>query len=404
MAKIKIGIVTPTFPPKGGGIATTHFNIYQLLKDDYAVRVFAYNDDSLDNYDSNVIHRKSNKIIANLLKNLVRIYLKKYDKTGQFKLVPRIMETAHGVYKLNAHIKKFNPDFLIVPDNYIPLYWLRKRNASKIIWFSHNNYRRFRDNPLIKPSSWIDNDVACSMERRAIRKADIVISPSKYMLDIFYDSYKINIPQFVIPNFIKIDLDSIQSIDIRDIIKIESRLPVVYIPSVNEENKGNRYVIEIMRRMYHELNGEVGFYLSGGLTSEMKFELDNLKIIIPYYSPGVTSWIQNLAFIKSCNLCLSPTLIENFSNAFVEAFSLSKPIVTFDVGGNKEIVDDGLNGYIVPYLDVDQLVNKACSLLRDVERLKSFSQEAKRKAQEFSDIERLKLQYSLLFNKVLNNK
>ncbi|NJO68989.1 MAG: glycosyltransferase family 4 protein, partial [Bacteroidetes bacterium] len=200
MKRYKIGIVTPTYPPKGGGIATAHFNIYQLLKDEHEVKVYAYNDIPEKN-EGDIVKRKTPKWLIPIINLVAGIYLKRFRQKVNYVNVTRILQCAVGAWLLNKPIRSFAPDFLIVPDNNVPLYWIRKGNY-KILWFTRNNYLRFRNNPLISNYNWLDLDIACSMERRALSKADAVLSPSQYMIGEYHRAFKKKLPIYVIHNFI----------------------------------------------------------------------------------------------------------------------------------------------------------------------------------------------------------
>lgn len=46
------------------------------------------------------------------------------------------------------------------------------------------------------------------------------------------------------------------------------------------------------------------------------------------------------------------------SNVLLESCASARPIITTDRSGCKEIVDDGINGYIVKQQDTNDLINK----------------------------------------------
>lgn len=56
---------------------------------------------------------------------------------------------------------------------------------------------------------------------------------------------------------------------------------------------------------------------------------------------------------------------EGFSNSILEYMNLGKPTVCTDVGGNPEIVQDGINGFLVSIGDVNGLADRICRLLAD---------------------------------------
>ena len=56
-------------------------------------------------------------------------------------------------------------------------------------------------------------------------------------------------------------------------------------------------------------------------------------------------------------------MIESFGMANLEANFCNVPVVTFDVGGNKELIEDGQNGFVVPLMDMEAMILKTCDIL-----------------------------------------
>jgi glycosyltransferase involved in cell wall biosynthesis len=203
------------------------------------------------------------------------------------------------------------------------------------------------------------------IESRALAKIDAVICPSNYMKDMFISTFGNKIPVSVLPNLIDNKfIESIEAVSVNKKIDLDPGFPVVYIPSGGSSVKGERFVIEIIRRLAVRYNYKIGFYISGGLSSVQTEELEILgrysKLV---FSPGVVDNIANIGLIKSCKICVSPTMIESFGMANLEANFCNVPVVTFDVGGNKELIEDGQNGFVVPILDIEAMLLKTCDIL-----------------------------------------
>ncbi len=49
--------------------------------------------------------------------------------------------------------------------------------------------------------------------------------------------------------------------------------------------------------------------------------------------------------------------IEAFGNTCMEALACGTPVISYDVGGPTEMIEDGVSGYLVPHKNVDALVN-----------------------------------------------
>lgn len=69
--------------------------------------------------------------------------------------------------------------------------------------------------------------------------------------------------------------------------------------------------------------------------------------------------------LATCEIFVFPTLHEGFSYSLLEAMSAGCAIVTTDVCGNKEAIDDGVNGFCVPSRSGEALAEKVMRYLDD---------------------------------------
>lgn len=60
-------------------------------------------------------------------------------------------------------------------------------------------------------------------------------------------------------------------------------------------------------------------------------------------------------FLRALDLLVVPSLAEGISNAILEAMSCGLPIAATDVGGNRELIEDGVSGTLIPSGDVGAL-------------------------------------------------
>lgn len=67
--------------------------------------------------------------------------------------------------------------------------------------------------------------------------------------------------------------------------------------------------------------------------------------------------------IAACDIGVLSSRSESFSNAVVEYMAVSLPVVTTDVGGAQEAVDEGINGFIVPIGDAAGMGKRIIELL-----------------------------------------
>ena len=80
--------------------------------------------------------------------------------------------------------------------------------------------------------------------------------------------------------------------------------------------------------------------------------------------------------------CLSSDY-EGMSNAMLEAICLGLPIVTTLVSGVKELVKDGVNGYVVPVKDTSAFSKALDKILSEVKQQEKISEENRKMASRF---------------------
>ena len=82
----------------------------------------------------------------------------------------------------------------------------------------------------------------------------------------------------------------------------------------------------------------------------------------------------------------------------LEAASMGKPIVTTDNVGCREVVDDGVNGFLVPVKDSKALAKKIKILIENETMRDEFGKASRKKAVEEFDVKVVVEQYLRLYN------
>jgi glycosyltransferase involved in cell wall biosynthesis len=66
-----------------------------------------------------------------------------------------------------------------------------------------------------------------------------------------------------------------------------------------------------------------------------------------------------ITYYSKAEATILSSLYEGFPNVLIESISLGTPVVSFDCkSGPNEIIENGINGYLVNYLDVNDLESK----------------------------------------------
>ncbi len=150
---------------------------------------------------------------------------------------------------------------------------------------------------------------------------------------------------------------------------IESEDVVVGMVAKLEERKAYKYFIEAAAELVRHKNNLKFLIVGHG------DEKERLKIMVKDKHLEdhiiITGYRTDVAKVISIfDIAVLTSLWEGLPEVLVQAATLSKPVVTFDVDDAREVVHDSLNVVILSIKDVEELVTKI-RLLLDDEVLKS---------------------------------
>ncbi len=107
---------------------------------------------------------------------------------------------------------------------------------------------------------------------------------------------------------------------------------------------------------------------------ELKDDLIKLARNIGIYSDCVfTGWRKDIdALYKIMDIVALTSLNEGTSVSIIEALASAKPVVVTDVGGVRDIVEDGRSGLIVPSRDIGAFAKAVTALINDKAKRERF--------------------------------
>lgn len=138
-----------------------------------------------------------------------------------------------------------------------------------------------------------------------------------------------------------------------------------------EPQKGHIYSIEAAKRIVVE-NPRAKFLFAG--SGYYREELERL-VSENALSQSIifTGYRTDIAEVMSTfDILLLTSIREGLPQVFVQASLLGKPIVTFDVEGSNQIVNETKNGFVVPLKDVNQLVERLKYLINNLSLAKEI--------------------------------
>jgi glycosyltransferase involved in cell wall biosynthesis len=93
---------------------------------------------------------------------------------------------------------------------------------------------------------------------------------------------------------------------------------------------------------------------------------------------GATDKVADL--LSAMDVFVLPSLLEGMSNTLLEALATGLPVLATRVGGNCEVVEDGVSGYLFNPQNAGELSIRLRSLLHDQDRRQRFGRAARERA------------------------
>ena len=108
--------------------------------------------------------------------------------------------------------------------------------------------------------------------------------------------------------------------------------------------------------------------------------------------------------LNELNVFCVTSISESFGVAVVEAMSCEIPVVATNTDGFKEVVDDGINGYIVNVNDIDGIATKFEKILNDKNLGQSIGKNGRKKVLEMYDWNKNVDQMSKIYSQMILKK
>ncbi len=107
------------------------------------------------------------------------------------------------------------------------------------------------------------------------------------------------------------------------------------------------------------------------------------------------------AILRQASLFWLTSRWEGMPNTVLEALASGVPVIATDVGGTRQILRDGVDGYVVPSGDAGAFVSRSTELLGDRPRREQFAHNARQRAEEFSP-QRMAEKFEELYDDILD--
>ena len=380
---MKIAFLTPEYPhPKtgsSGGIGTSIKNLASgLSAEGCSVRVLVYGQKEETIFDDNGI-------------TIQQIQNVKFKGLSWWLTRKKLERIVNRLYANNEIDLVEAPDWTgitsFIQPKKCPI--VIRLNGSDT-YFCHLDHR---------PVKWFNK----FLERRALQKANGLLSVSQFTADVTNEVFGLQKKFTIIPNCIDIDFfnDNDNGNDdgnktilyFGSLIRKKGLLELPFIfNAVIQKNPDTQLIL---------IGKDVPDVVSGNSSTwTMMQQLFTVEALKNVNYLGSIPYEEIKAHIKAAGVCVFPTFAEALPVSWIEAMALQKPIVASNIGWANEVIEEGVEGFLVDPKDHQQYAIRILELLENTQMQESFGIAARKKViLKFSAT--VVTQQSLLFYKKL---
>jgi len=192
--------------------------------------------------------------------------------------------------------------------------------------------------------------ITTSLYKIGLRKAQVVFFQNETNRQFMLNHKCINSPTSLVPGS-GVNLDEYELMDYPS----DDTVDFVYIGRIMTEKGFGLYLDAA--KYFKDKYPQTRFHVCGQYEDDYRKEVEELvKSGIVIYHGSVSDMKQ---IYKIINCTVHPTYYpEGLSNVLLESLACGRPIITTDRPGCKEVVEDGINGFMVKQKDVDDLIEK----------------------------------------------
>jgi glycosyltransferase involved in cell wall biosynthesis len=271
-------------------------------------------------------------------------------------LAPRTEMDLSAAWKFSRLIKRLNPDVIHAHDPH----------GVAMASFALSLGGSTASGPALIASRRVDFHLkGNSLSRWKHRQVDCFVAASEAIRQILlHDGVEADRAVTVHEG---IDVEHVVAADpvnVHEAFWLPHQAPVVGNVAALVPHKGQRYLIEAAHLVVQEIPDARFVILGEGeLREQLERQVHDHHLEKHVLLPGFRTDV--LGCIKGFDLFVMSSVTEGLGTSLLDAMACSRPIVATTAGGIPEVVEDGVNGLLVPPRDARALADAIIRALRD---------------------------------------
>jgi glycosyltransferase involved in cell wall biosynthesis len=267
-------------------------------------------------------------------------------------------------FMISSFLKaKFKKDQDIIHAHNIPSALAMKNASGKKVLSLHGVFSQ----QINQLHGKITGDISEKYEKDALRWADVITVISKEAYD-YYSKLGYNV--FQVPN--AIDISSLEK-------NADKRYQkqVIFAGRLSRE-KG----IDSLILIAQNLADDIHLIILGAGPEEQKIK-DLAKTHKNIHFLGYQNKKETISLIRGSDILIQPSLQEGISSTLLEAMACKTAIIASNVGGNKEIIENGITGILVEAQETQSFVKEITNILNNEQFRESLVNQASKNVEKY---------------------
>jgi sugar transferase (PEP-CTERM/EpsH1 system associated) len=208
----------------------------------------------------------------------------------------------------------------------------------------------------------------------------------------------------VIYNGIDLDIfkSRISQNDVKSSLGLDSSFVIGTVSRLSSEKDQVGLIKAFAMIVSAEPASRLVFAGDGPLKNELEGLTDNLGVKDKVSFLGFRDNVSDI--MQAFDVFVLSSLQEGISLSLLEAMALGRPTVVTNVGGNPEVVVDGITGLVCPPEDPEALASAITKIMKDRDAAGGMGESGRKRVEAQFDIDMMVDRYLALYQHILNRK
>jgi L-malate glycosyltransferase len=202
-----------------------------------------------------------------------------------------------------------------------------------------------------------------------------------------------------------IDVDHVLAappVNVHEALWLPHHAPVVGNVAALVPHKGQRYLVDAAHLVVQEIpDARFVIFGEGELREHLEKQVRDHHLEKHVLLPGFRTDV--LGCIKGLDLFAMSSVTEGLGTSLLDAMACSRPIVATRAGGIPEIVEDGVNGLLVPPRDAPALAQAIVRALKDPDLRQGMGKAGFDRVNARFTVDRMVEQTAAVYGRLVNN-